>query len=304
MVLRLPLVLAASLFALACTQEPAKAQGKAQAPSPGPAPAAAPVAPAAQPAAVAAAPESTPAGAWEATYDWSLEIEGTLSLDSLFFKEPASDRLVILPAGGAQAALLDQTGMKITSFPRNEVRIAPGGDSAMIDAAALAGRPSAQYTLDANRGAAIFHLENRRMKIVIRAPLQGPATQDEIFKHSPIYRKGMEAYRPEPAAVQTIKGYGAPVKIEVFFGTWCPHCKIIVPQFMKTMAEAGSSNVSVAYVGVPRRFDQWPEARARGVRGLPTLIFYRDGKEFSRIPGGAEDGPIEKMVAQVLSSSR
>jgi len=251
-----------------------------------------------------AAPQTAPAGSWEATYDWSLEIEGTLSLDSLFLKEQTSDRLLILPVGSAEAALLDQTGKKITPFPRNQVQVAPGGETAALDAAALTGRPSTQYTVDVNRGAVIFHLGNKRMKIVMRAPIQGAATQDEIFKHSPVYRKGMEAYRPEQAAVQTIKGYGTPVKIEVYFGTWCPHCKIVVPQFMKAIAEAGSSNVSVAYVGVPRRFDQWPETRAKGVRGLPTLIFYRDGKEFSRIPGGAEDGPIETMVAQVLNSSR
>lgn len=301
--LRLPLVLTvASFLALACTQEPAEVRGKAQAPSVPP-PAAAPAAQAAQTSPEPAAPRA-PAGAWEATYDWSLEIEGALSLDSLFFKDQASDRILILPSGNTEAALLDQTGKKITNFPRSQIQIAPGGETATFDATAVAGRPSTQYTLDANRGAVIFHLGNQRMKIVIRAPLQGAATQDEILKHSPVYRKGMEAYRPESAAVQTIKGYRTPVKIEVFFGTWCPHCKIIVPQFMKTIAEAGSSNVSVAYVGVPRRFDQWPESRAKGVRGLPTLIFYRDGKEFSRIPGGAEDGPIETMVAQVLSSSR
>ena len=279
LVLRRHLALAASLLALVYAVAPARAQEK----------------PAAQ---------GAPAAAWEATFDWSLEIEGVLSLESLFFKEQTSDRLLILPAGSADAAVLDQTGKKITVLQRSQIKIAPDGESAQLAAAAIEGRPTSQYTLDVQRGAVIFHLGNRRMKIVTRAPLQGPTTPEEIFKHSPVYRKGMDAYHPEAVEVQKIKWARGPVKIEVFFGTWCPHCKVIIPQLMKTVAEAASHDLAIAYIGVPRRFDQWPEARAKGVRGLPTLIFYRDGKEFGRIPGGAEDGPIEKMVAQVLSSSR
>jgi len=241
---------------------------------------------------------------WQATYDWSLEIEGVLSLDSLFFKEATSDRLLILPAGSADGALLDQTGRKITPFRRDQVSVDPAGENARLAPGAVEGRPSSPYTLDTQRGTVIFHLGSRRMKIVTRAPLQGPATTDEIFKHTPAYRKGMEAYRPEQASVQAIKGHRGAVTIEVFFGTWCPHCKIVVPQFMKTMSEAGSRDLKVSYIGVPRRFDQWPESRSKGVRGLPTIIFYRDGREFGRIPGGAEEAPIERMVAKVLSSTR
>ena len=246
---------------------------------------------------------AAPAAAWEATYDWSLEVEGVLSLDALFFKEQSSDRLLILPVDTAEAGLLDQTGKKVTSLKRDQIRIAAGGETAQLTGS-LEGRPVSQYTLDVQRGAVLFYLGSKRMKILTRAPLQGPTTADEIFKHTPAYRKGMDAYRPEQAPVQTIRAHRGPVTIEVYFGTWCPHCKIIVPQFMKTIAEAAKRDLKIAYIGVPRRFDQWPQARSKGVRALPTLIFYRDGVEFARIPGGAEDGPIEKMIAQVLSSSR
>ncbi len=250
----------------------------------------------------AAAPP--PAQAWGATHDWSLEVDGALTLDALFFKEQTSDRLLILPADMAEAVLLDQTGKKVTSLKRDSIEVAAGGESAQLAPGALDGRPVSQYTLDMQRGAVLFYLGSKRLKILTRAPLQGPTTPEEIFKHTPAYRKGMEAYRPEQGAIQTIKGHRGPVRIEVYFGSWCPHCKIVVPQFMKTISEAASRDLAVAYIGVPKGFQQWPETRSKGVRGLPTLIFYRDGREFSRIPGGAEDGPIEKMVAQVLTTSR
>jgi thiol-disulfide isomerase/thioredoxin len=247
---------------------------------------------------------AAPVAVWEATYDWSLEVEGVLSLDALFFRERTSDRLLILPVGSAEVALLDQTGKTITPLRRDQIRVSADGETADLDPRAVERRPvSSQYTLDAQRGAVLFYLGSKRMKILMRAPLQGPTTQEEIFKHSPVYRKGMEAYRPEPGPVQSIKGHRGAVKIEVYFGTWCPHCKIVVPQFMKSIAEAASRELSVEYIGVPRRFDQWPPSRSKGVRGLPTLIFYRDGMEFGRIPGGAEDGPIERMVAQILNTS-
>ena len=240
---------------------------------------------------------------WLASYDWSLEVEGAVSWESQFFQERGSNRLLIVVPGMNEAGLLDQNGRKILALPRDRVTLHDEGESADIASGSEETAQSSGYTIDETRRTVIFYLGDRRLKILSRQPLVGAATVEEILQHSPLYRKGIEDYVPSAADVEAVRGHRGDVSIEVWFGTWCPHCKVVIPRFIKTIQQAANPALSVSYVGVPRQFSNYPQARAKGVRTVPTIIFYRDGREFGRLPG-PEGDTIERGVARLLAASR
>ncbi|MFQ5701004.1 MAG: thioredoxin family protein [Acidobacteriota bacterium] len=254
------------------------------------------------PGAIAPAPAQEALAEFYPSYDWVLEVDGKLSEEAMFFVERLGRRVLVVDPGLDEIALITQAGKQVTSLDPQTVRIDEDGGRASLPADAEEGRPKSSYTVSKDK--VVFYLGNRRLKIIPKKPLEGPATRDEILEHTPLYKKGMHEYTPEKKAIDVLKAQTSPVEIEVFFGTWCPHCKVVVPKFMKCIEVAANPALHVSYVGVPRHFSNFTPARAKGVRSIPTLIFYRDGKEFARIPGEPNNGSIEQAVAKVLQEGK
>lgn len=241
---------------------------------------------------------------WRPSYDWSLEVDGKISLDAQFFVERVGRRMLVMSPDVPDIALVDQGGQNVTALETSAVTVSDDGESATLAANAIEGKITSKYTLDASQQPprVIFYLGDKRLKISPKLPLEGLTTPTDILRHSPVYKKVMDTYTPMMTDIQTIKNYSGTVDIEVFFGTWCPHCKVVVPKFMKTIEMAANPNVRVAYVGVPRRFSNWPPARDKRVRSVPSFIFYENGAETQRITGEPKKGSIEHAVAQALSA--
>ena len=65
-----------------------------------------------------------------------------------------------------------------------------------------------------------------------------------------------------------------------FFATWCGPCKMLAP--ILEGVEQETEGVAFLRIDV----DQEPDfARRFGIMSIPTLIFFRDGEEFSRTVG-------------------
>jgi len=235
---------------------------------------------------------------WVPRYDWSLEVDGKPSDEAHFFVEVEGRRILVQSPELTKAAILNPTGQKVTELDRSSIVIGDDGDTAKVSPSAENKTPTGTYTVDGGR--VLFYLGDNRLKISPKQPIEGEATIEEILHHSPLYRKGMTEYTPEAAEVSFIHSFREPILIEVFFGTWCPHCKVLVPKFMKTMEEAANPQIRIDYTGVPRSFGSYPPAMARRVTGIPTFIFYRNGVEFGRIPGEPTKGTIEQAVAEIL----
>jgi len=240
--------------------------------------------------------------AWVPRYDWSLEVDGKPSDEAYFFVEVEGRRILVQAPQLPKAAILNPSGQKVTELDRSSVTIDGEGDSAQLTPAAESKAPTGTYTVDGGR--VLFYLGDNRLKISPKEPLEGETTRDEILRHSPLYRKGITDYKPEPGEIAAIRSYAQPIVIDVVFGTWCPHCKVLVPKFMKALDEAGNTRIRVNYTGVPKNFGTYPPAMARRVTGIPTFIFYRNGVEFGRIPGEPTKGTIEHAVAEILREAQ
>ena len=79
-----------------------------------------------------------------------------------------------------------------------------------------------------------------------------------------------------------------PVLVD-FWATWCMPCRMLAPTIEEIAEEADSR----AYVGKVNVDEEPQLAIQYGVRSIPTLIFFRDGKEVGRMVGVQDKEDIE-----------
>ena len=101
--------------------------------------------------------------------------------------------------------------------------------------------------------------------------------------------------RPVPVSAETfdkvLAGTDAPVLVD-FYADWCGPCKMLAPLIDDLAgAKAGSALVlkldTDRNPGISERF---------GIRGIPTLIAFRNGKESRRHVGLAKRSELEALL--------
>ncbi|MBR3906296.1 MAG: thioredoxin [Clostridia bacterium] len=82
-----------------------------------------------------------------------------------------------------------------------------------------------------------------------------------------------------------------PVLVD-FWATWCMPCRMLAPTIEEIAEEADGR----AYVGKVNVDEEPQLAIQYGVRSIPTLIFFRDGKEVGRMVGVQDKEDIETQL--------
>ncbi len=92
-----------------------------------------------------------------------------------------------------------------------------------------------------------------------------------------------------------VLGSEKPILVD-FWAEWCGPCRMIAP-VLEEVAEqyegkAGIMKMNVdENINVPQRY---------GIRGIPTLIMFKDGKEQERIVGAVSKEAITKVMEKYV----
>jgi thiol-disulfide isomerase/thioredoxin len=145
-----------------------------------------------------------------------------------------------------------------------------------------------------------FSVAGKTVRLSPRPPLLGLRQATDLKAYSYLYVKGAEEYAPDTAVVAQLKRQAQPVRVRVFFGSWCPHCQRVVPGVVRLAEELASSRIEFEFYGVPQGFKGEPEAEKANVHAVPTGIVYVAGKEVGRIQSDSWSNP-ERALYGVLN---
>jgi thioredoxin 1 len=82
-----------------------------------------------------------------------------------------------------------------------------------------------------------------------------------------------------------------PVLVD-FWAAWCAPCRMLAPT-VEAVAEKYSDNARVLKLNV----DENPSISQRyGIKGIPTLILFKNGKEEERVVGATSKEAISRMI--------
>ena len=83
-----------------------------------------------------------------------------------------------------------------------------------------------------------------------------------------------------------------------FWAEWCPPCRALAPTF-EELAKQYEGRVRFLKLNV----DDNPQVSQRyGIKGIPTLILFKNGKEEERVVGATSKEAISRMIDKHVQS--
>jgi thioredoxin 1 len=138
---------------------------------------------------------------------------------------------------------------------------------------------SATTWLDASGAHSYFHYQTRRefsCAQLRELPMSTVKVTDASFKSD-------------------VVGAGGPVVVD-FWAEWCGPCKMIGPA-LEEIANELKGKVTIAKLNV----DENPGvAGAYGIRSIPTLMLFKDGKMASTKVGAAPKGELKRWISEAI----
>ncbi len=116
------------------------------------------------------------------------------------------------------------------------------------------------------------------------------------------FLKNYESYEVKSKITEKIGSSLSDYTLTVFMGTWCGDSKRQVPRLIKILETVNYPMEQLTIIGVSRKPDMYKQSPQHEEAGLnihrvPTIIFYKDGKETNRIV----EEPVESLENDILN---
>ena len=147
-----------------------------------------------------------------------------------------------------------------------------------------------------------FTAGSRQVVVGPKPDLLGPQRVGDLRANDPAYARKQDAYVPSRSVLDALRSQAQPVRLAVYFGSWCPFCGEMVPRVMKVAEELAGSRIRIDFYGVPRRISEDPHAQQMRISGVPEGVVYVGDSEVGRITGQSWKNP-EQALLEILQGS-
>jgi len=229
--------------------------------------------------------------------DFQVRIDGEVVPNAKIYRGARPPAFLIMtPALPAPTLLVPgQRGQVMTL---NLMKLAKRGDGSIdvLPGAILA----SQGSFEVDGQALDFTVEGKKVRVEEKPPLLGLHGASELKSYSANYEEGAADYTPDAGLLSQLKSEQKPVRVRIFFGSWCPLCSRTVPHIVRIADELKGTQIDFEFYGLPRGFGDDPEAAKHGVTAVPTGIVFVEGEEAGRIQGNGWLRP-EQVLQDILS---
>jgi thiol-disulfide isomerase/thioredoxin len=246
-------------------------------------------------------PDGAPNGAmrdFQLIGDYVLVIAGK-QVPADIYQNPHAAAILIIASALPSPVLLSPPSNSAQTVNLMKVDRKPGGTVDLLPGSALAYLSGLEIS-DEGVG---FKVEGKSAELKTAPALVGLHNAEEVTAHNPEYLPRAAAYNPDPQAVAALKSMPRPVRLRIFYGSWCPHCREMVPHAIKLERELKGSKIHFEYFGLPHSFGSDPNARQNAISGVPTGIVYINDKEAGRIVGTSWNTP-ESILLTIIKSTK
>lgn len=142
--------------------------------------------------------------------------------------------------------------------------------------------------------------ENNPQKDLLIGEFHKEDLQEKPF--STWFTPRYEEFSPETESMEIIKENIGDYEIKVLMGTWCGDSKRELPKLLKILDNANYKYDQLDLVAVdynkqtPSKIEEELE-----VERVPTIIFYKNGKEVNRFVEYSQEESIEEDIAKIVS---
>lgn len=132
----------------------------------------------------------------------------------------------------------------------------------------------------------------------------GIVSIDDIFIGSPDWKALMEEYQPKPESIIALASVAVPVKVEIYYGHWCPDSVNNVPKFLKTIELAANPAFELEFWSLEKikKGEKRGPVNNRQLKAIPTFVVFIEGKEAGEIIENPT-ATIEEDLVNILSGN-
>ena len=214
--------------------------------------------------------------------DYLITVDGTLA-DAEVWQSHIAGQMLIISAeiGPSVRLILREARVETVHFMKIDKR-ADGGLTLLPGAG---NRQLGSFTVSEGGKGVSFKVDNRQVELKQKPPLLGSQDLKGMKDYSRDYVRLAKEYKPSQTFIDSLRQQSGPVRVEVYFGSWCPFCQQMVPRMMRVAEELAGSRIEVEFYGLPQgdAFSKDPNAKRLKITGVPTGVVYVGDKEVGRI---------------------
>jgi thiol-disulfide isomerase/thioredoxin len=228
--------------------------------------------------------------------EYTLVVDGKPVPAAEIYQNERVPAILILTSALSSPVMLTPRAGSVETVNLMKVAKQKDGSVDLLADAVLA--PAGQFKTDGHDKVS-FTYQGKQVSLDPKPALLGVKTNADLKAYLPDYVRGARMYSPNSAAITELRKKSLPVTVRVFFGSWCSHCRQLVPLLLRVEDEVKNPKIKFEYFGVPRDFND-PEVKKMGIRSVPTGIVYVNGKEVGRIISEGWNAP-EVLLNKILA---